>query len=212
MARHRNRADLHGFGVSACATCDGVLLSQQGCHRRRRWQLRRGGSTLISPIWRKTVTVVHRRGCFPRGKDPAGAPFRKAETSSGDLGPRGSGISRDACKAADAGLGQRREASQHQDRGNIRHGHRRCFSSRSVMRLRSSSSRANFARSERVIFGLRRIPPRPTSRASFAAGNVTDDIYRQAVTAAGMVAWLALERRNTWRVICPSQLQPNRSC
>lgn len=54
---------LSGYGVSWCATCDGLLLQGQGNRSGRRWRLRAGGGTVPDDL-RIQVYLVHRRDSF----------------------------------------------------------------------------------------------------------------------------------------------------
>ncbi len=176
-----------GYGVSACATCDGFF------YRGKEVVVIGGGNTAVEEALFLTnfaakVTVVHRRDRFRAEKHPAGPPVQESE-DRGDLGHACS----TTCSASDNPLKVKRRA--------------RCAMSRPA---RSPSSRRRRVHRDRPYAGDRagRRPARDEAvrlrqdRAHstatsvpgvFAAGDVTDDVYRQAVTAAGLGCMAALE-------------------
>ena len=149
---------------------------------------------------------------FPRGKDPAGAAVRQAQNVKvvwdhevvEYLGAIG--------EAADAGLGQRREAAQRrrpaQTRDMPTDGVFVAIGHAPAVELFKGKLRHE---AERLSRGRRRIRRRPTCRAfSPQATSPTTSIARRLRLPA-WVAWRPSKPKNTLQVICLSQLRPSRS-
>ena len=179
--------NFQGFGVSACATCDGFF------YRGKKVLVVGGGNTAVEEAlfltnFASEVTVVHRRDEF------------KAERILQDRLFAHPKIKVIWDTVLDEVLGtdepQRRHRSppeEHQDRRHARACRSTASSSPSATSPRPNCSRASCPSSRAAISS-----PRHSSTATgipgvFAAGDVTDDVYRQAVTAAGMGCMAALE-------------------
>jgi thioredoxin reductase (NADPH) len=175
-----------GFGVSACATCDGFF------YRGKEVVVVGGGNTALEEAlfltnFASKVTIIHRRGEF-RGerilqnrvfKNPKIDVIWNAEVEEvvgNTMPPSVTGI-----KVRDTKSGNSRELKV--DGVFIAIGHSPAtaiFSGKLDMKpggyleVIAGSTQTNVA-------------------GVFAAGDVTDDVYRQAVTAAGMGCIAALE-------------------
>jgi thioredoxin reductase (NADPH) len=175
-----------GFGVSACATCDGFF------YRGKDVAVVGGGNTAVEEALylsglAKSVTVVHRRDSFRAEKilqDRLAAKpnvevvwNHEIDEILGDETPP----SVRAVRLRHARTGEARELSVHGVFVAI--GHKpatELFAGALAMKDN----------------GYLLVSPGTASTAIpgvFAAGDVTDDVYRQAVTAAGMGCMAALE-------------------
>ncbi|HHY48302.1 MAG TPA: FAD-dependent oxidoreductase, partial [Alphaproteobacteria bacterium] len=181
-----SEAAFQGFGVSACATCDGFF------YRGKRVVVVGGGNTAMEEAlfltnFASKVTMIHRRGEF-RGerilqervlKNPKIEVIWNAEVEEvlGTTTPRTvtGVIVRDARTGKTTELGV--------DGVFIAIGH--------------SPATSIFAgKLDMKPGGYLKVVPGTTQTnvpGVFAAGDVTDDVYRQAVTAAGMGCMAALE-------------------
>ena len=176
-----------GFGVSACATCDGFF------YRGREVVVIGGGNTAVEEALFLTnfatkVTLVHRRDELRAEKILQERLFRHPKVEVvwnhaldevlGEDEPRGvTGV-----RLRD--LRDRRRAGRALRRGV--HRHRPCAGVRSWSRGSSSCTTAGMC------------GRKPGSTATsipgvFAAGDIADPIYRQAVTSAGMGCMAALD-------------------
>lgn len=181
-----SEARFQGFGVSACATCDGFF------YRGKEVVVVGGGNTAVEEAlfltnFASKVTVVHRRGEFRAErimqerlfKNPKIEVIWNAEIDEvlGENMPR----SVKGVRIRDTKTGSVTEKSA--DGVFIAIGH--------------SPATAVFAGKLDMKPGgyLKTIPGTAQTNVPgvFAAGDVTDDIYRQAVTAAGMGCMAALE-------------------
>jgi thioredoxin reductase (NADPH) len=177
---------LQGFGVSACATCDGFF------YRGKDVVVIGGGNTAVEEALFLTkfaakVTVVHRRNEFRAEKILQERLFAHAAIEviwdhevaevlgGGDpatvtgvrLRDVGSGATRDlACDGLFVAIGHAPASELFKDQLETHAG--------AYLSVKPGSTATS-------------IP------GVFAAGDVTDDIYRQAVTAAGMGCMAALE-------------------
>jgi thioredoxin reductase (NADPH) len=175
-----------GFGVSACATCDGFF------YRGKEVVVVGGGNTAVEEAlfltnFASKVTVIHRRGEFRAErilqerlfKNPKIEVIWNAEVEEiyGDDMPR----SVKGVKIRDTASGAVTEKPV--DGVFIAIGH--------------SPATAIFAgKLDMKPGGYLKVIPGTTETnipGVFAAGDVTDDVYRQAVTAAGMGCMAALE-------------------
>jgi thioredoxin reductase (NADPH) len=175
-----------GYGVSACATCDGFF------YRGKNVVVVGGGNTAVEEAlfltkFATSVTVVHRRDEFRAEKILQERLFAHPKISViwnhsvdavlGDDNPMGvTGV-----RLIDIITG----ATQHVscDGVFIAIGH-------------APSSEVFTGQLETKVGGYLTVTPGSTATAIngvYAAGDVTDDIYRQAVTAAGMGCMAALE-------------------
>ncbi len=174
---------LQGFGVSACATCDGFF------YRGKDVVVVGGGNTAVEEALylsglAKSVTVVHRRDTFRAEKILQDRLFAKPNVEviwdhavDEILGETGV----DGVRLKHAKTGETREIATHGV--FIAIGHKpatELFAGKLEMKANGYLVTA------------------PNSTATeipgvYAAGDVTDDIYRQAVTAAGMGCMAALE-------------------
>ena len=175
-----------GFGVSACATCDGFF------YRGKQVVVVGGGNTAVEEALFLTnfatkVTVVHRKGEFRAEKILQERLFKHPKIEViwdhavdevlGDTNPMG--VTGVRLKNVRTGVPQTLAA----DGVFIAIGH-------------APASELFQGQLETRTGGYLTVTPGTASTAIpgvFAAGDVTDDIYRQAVTAAGMGCMAALE-------------------
>ena len=175
-----------GFGVSACATCDGFF------YRGKDVIVVGGGNTAVEEALflsglARSVTVVHRRDSFRAEKILQDRLFAKENVEVvwdhtldevlGDADPLGV----TGARLKHAKTGATREISA--DGVFVAIGHQPATD---LFKGKLSMKHNGY------------IVTAPDSTATeiegvFAAGDVTDDIYRQAVTAAGMGCMAALE-------------------
>ena len=175
-----------GFGVSACATCDGFF------YRGKQVVVVGGGNTAVEEAlfltnFASKVTVVHRKGEFRAEKILQERLFSHPKIQViwhsaidevlGATDPMGvSGV-----RLKDVGDGATREVAC--DGVFIAIGH-------------APASELFKGQLEMDAAGYLRVKAGTASteiEGVYAAGDVTDDIYRQAVTAAGMGCMAALE-------------------
>ena len=175
-----------GFGVSACATCDGFF------YRGKEVVVVGGGNTAVEEAlfltnFASKVTVVHRRDEFRAEKILQERLFAHPKIEViwnnaidevvGSTDPMGvNGV-----KLKHTETGEVREISA--DGVFIAIGH-------------APASELFRGQLEADSAGYLKVEPGSASTAIkgvFAAGDVTDDVYRQAVTAAGMGCMAALE-------------------
>ncbi len=175
-----------GFGVSACATCDGFF------YRNKEVVVIGGGNTAVEEAlfltnFASRVTVVHRRGEFRAERILQERLFKNpkievvwnaevAEVVGNDTPPSVTGVSiRDTATgkltrlSADGvfiAIGHAPSTSIFAGKLDMKPG--------GYLQVRPGTTQTNIA-------------------GVFAAGDVTDDVYRQAVTAAGMGCMAALE-------------------
>jgi len=175
-----------GYGVSACATCDGFF------YRGKNVVVVGGGNTAVEEAlfltnFAETVTVVHRRDVFRAEKILQDRLFKHPKISviwdnvlDGVLGQD------DPLKVTGVKL------------RNVKTGAVRQLPVDGVfIAIGHLPATALFeGKLEMKPSGYLKIAPFSTATSVpgvFAAGDVTDDIYRQAVTAAGMGCMAALE-------------------
>ncbi|WP_417231708.1 thioredoxin-disulfide reductase [Brevundimonas sp.] len=177
-----------GFGVSACATCDGFF------YRGKDVIVVGGGNTAVEEALFLTnfaarVTVVHRKGEFRAERILQDRLFanpkieviwdHQVDEILGVTADGGSNVT--GVRLKHAQTGETREVAA--DGVFIAIGH-------------APSSELFAGQLETKTGGYLVVKPGTTATAIegvYAAGDVTDDIYRQAVTAAGMGCMAALE-------------------
>src|SRR3982750_1730149 len=175
-----------GFGVSACATCDGFF------YRNKEVMVVGGGNTAVEEAlfltnFASKVTVVHRRDHFRAERILQDRLFKNPKIEViwdsavdeilGDTDPLG--VTGARLKNIKTGATQTLAA----DGVFVAIGH-------------APSSELFKGQLEMDAAGYLKVKPGTASTAIegvYAAGDVTDDIYRQAVTAAGMGCMAALE-------------------
>ncbi|MEJ0078018.1 MAG: thioredoxin-disulfide reductase [Alphaproteobacteria bacterium] len=175
-----------GYGVSACATCDGFF------YRGKNVIVVGGGNTAVEEALFLTnfaahVTVVHRRDHFRAEKILQDRLFKNPKISviwdsvlhdvTGDDNPLK--VKSVALKNVKSGVISEKQA----DGVFIAIGH-------------SPATELVQGQLEMKPSGYVKVAPFSTATSVpgvFAAGDVTDDIYRQAVTAAGLGCMAALE-------------------
>jgi thioredoxin reductase (NADPH) len=184
-----SEAKYQGFGVSACATCDGFF------YREKDVIVVGGGNTAVEEAlfltnFARKVTVVHRRDEFRAEKILQDRLFAhpKVEVVWNNaideiLGETNSfgGVNVTGARLKNVETGETRELAA--DGVFIAIGH-------------APSSELFAGQLETKQGGYLVVKPGTAATAIegvWAAGDVTDDIYRQAVTAAGMGCMAALE-------------------
>ncbi|WP_333591329.1 thioredoxin-disulfide reductase [Brevundimonas sp.] len=183
-----SEAKYQGFGVSACATCDGFF------YRGKQVVVVGGGNTAVEEAlfltnFASKVTVVHRRDEFRAEKILQDRLFAhpKIEVIWNHAVDEILGVTENGgsnvvgVRLKDVGTGATRQIDA--DGVFIAIGH-------------APSSELFAGQLQTKTGGYLVVKPGTTSTAVegvYAAGDVTDDVYRQAVTAAGMGCMAALE-------------------
>ena len=178
---------LQGRGVSACATCDGFF------YRGKTVAVVGGGNTAVEEALYLThhadkVTLIHRRDSAARREDPAGAAVRAPEDRR-RLEQHGEGDRR----RRHAGGRDRRPPAQ-----------RQAPAWRPILPVDGVFIAIGHTPTTAVFAGhvdmdaegyIRTMPgsTRTSVPGVFAAGDVQDKVFRQAVTAAGTGCMAALE-------------------
>jgi thioredoxin reductase (NADPH) len=175
-----------GFGVSACATCDGFF------YRNKEVLLVGGGNTAVEEAlfltnFASKVTVIHRKDHFRAEKIMQERLFKNPKIEVvwdsvvdevvGDNEPRGV----TGAKVTNIKTGEARVLPAHGIFVAIGH---------------KPATELFVDQLDMKPGGYLKVVPGTTTTniaGVFAAGDVTDDVYRQAVTAAGMGCMAALE-------------------
>ena len=176
-----------GFGVSACATCDGFF------YRGREVVVIGGGNTAVEEALFLTnfatkVTLVHRRDELRAEKILQERLFAPSQ-DRGDLAPRarrGAGRERPA-------RGDRRAAARPARPAPSGWCPATGSSSPSATRRRRSWSRGSSSCTTAATCVTQAGSTATSIPGVFAAGDIADPIYRQAVTSAGMGCMAALD-------------------
>ncbi len=180
--------------MSACATCDGFFF------RGQRVAVVGGGNTAVEEALYLSniaahVTLIHRRDKLRAEKILQDRLFARAH--AGKIG-RASGTTRvdevlgdDSRRATACGCARRSSESSTRDTRRHRrvHRHRPHAQHRAVRR----PARRCAAATSRSRAAATAMPPPPASPGVFAAGDVADHVYRQAITSAGAGCMAALD-------------------
>jgi thioredoxin reductase (NADPH) len=175
-----------GFGVSACATCDGFF------YRGKEVLLIGGGNTAVEEAlfltnFASKVTVIHRRDSFRAEKIMQERLFRNPKIE----------VVWDTVVEEIVGTDDPRSVTGAKVK-NLKTGETRTIPAHGVfVAIGHAPATELFVGQLDMKEGgyLKTVPgtPRTNIPGVFAAGDVTDDVYRQAVTAAGMGCQAALE-------------------
>ncbi len=176
-----------GYGVSACATCDGFF------YRGKEVIVVGGGNSAVEEALylshlASKVTVVHRGSAFRAERILQDRLFKRA-----NVGVIWDHVVDEIGGAEDPPRRHSRHPEERQNGGSAHASDAMAFSSQLATRRPPACSRASSTSSRMAISGRRRIRPRPASPASSRRATSTDDVFRQAVTAAGMGCMAALE-------------------
>ncbi|GGE42153.1 thioredoxin reductase [Agaricicola taiwanensis] len=177
---------LKGFGVSACATCDGFFF------RGKKVAVIGGGNTAVEEAlfltnFAETVTVIHRRDSFRAERILQDRLFQHPkvdvvwDTVVEDILGGGTPLKVDAVRLRNVKSGEVTE---------------RAFDGVFVAIGHAPATEIFKDQLELTSGGYLKVQPGTTTTnipGVFAAGDVADDIYRQAVTAAGMGCMAALD-------------------
>ncbi|HLW91460.1 MAG TPA: thioredoxin-disulfide reductase [Roseiarcus sp.] len=188
-----------GYGVSACATCDGFFF------RGRRVAVVGGGNSAVEEALylsniASEVTVVHRRDSF-----------RAEKILQERLAQRGNvKIIWNAVVEDIVGTGDPRAVTGVKLR-NVRTGAHEELAVDGVFVAIGHAPASELVRGQLTLKPNGYVQTAPNSTATsvegvFAAGDVADDIYRQAVTAAGLGCMAALEAER-WLAHLPQMRQ-----
>ena len=175
---------LIGHGLSTCATCDGFFFRDQDI------AVVGGGDSAVEEATFLTkfadkVTLIHRRDELRASKIMQDRPSPTRRSSSSGT-PRSSRSS-----ASDRRAGVVRRRHRHRRRSRTLAGHRR------VRRHRPPPNTDLFM--GQLDMDGQRLPDHPAGSSYtnvegvFACGDVQDDMYRQAITAAGSGCMAAID-------------------
>lgn len=185
-----SETDFMGYGVSACATCDGFF------YRGRNVVVVGGGNSAVEEALylsnlAKTVTVVHRRDTFRAERILQDRLFAKDNIT----------VIWD--HEVDEILGKKAEGMMPASVTGVRLKHRETGAKQDIetdgvfVAIGHAPAVELFVgQIDQKSNGYLKVVPGTTSTniaGVFAAGDVADDVYRQAVTAAGLGCMAALE-------------------
>ena len=175
-----------GYGVSACATCDGFF------YRNKEVLVIGGGNTAVEEAlfltnFASKVTLVHRRDSLRSEKILQDRLFKHAkievlwDTALDDI--RGA---ENPLKVTHVALEKHKDRRRHRTRRRRRFHRYRPRAGDRTGRGTGRDEAVGLCQNRPVLYG-HSVP------GLFAAGDVADEVYRQAVTAAGLGCMAALE-------------------
>jgi thioredoxin reductase (NADPH) len=181
-----SEAEYQGYGVSACATCDGFF------YRGKDVAVIGGGNTAVEEAlfltnFARSVTIVHRRDSFRAEKILQERLFNNPKVK----------VVWNAVLDAVSGAGKPKAVTGIRLR-DVHTGEARELAVDGVFIAIGHEPATALFKGQVEMTPAGYIVTAPKSAATnvagvFAAGDVTDDVYRQAVTAAGMGCMAALD-------------------